>query len=429
MKVFLIIFSFVISWTSFGQVNPPVTIKTPVSTATEISKVNLITPVDTNSFKVIKTGEIEAPNGASCYATSTLPDGKVMLAWSTIYPNAHGEASLFTPTLTPHSKVVYTKNDAGGMVSFTDQKAVSFVNGNVLIVYFHQCKDDADKMQSKVKYVVINNEGRIVRGPIELDFQPKDDFSLSNLNVTSEDYVSHIYFTEGYNTSGRGYANKNNDTYYVSIDILGNICHPVRKVLSDYNVFATPAVYLARNANGGHFLAYKSRDLFVHSYPYSNYSLEGLSWKQQAIRNVYDLEPIAINSIGNNKAMLFYTDGKTTLNANNRLVCSIADENGVGEMKVVTENQFNQALVKTLSLKDGSIFILNRDRSSASEQFAMFGRVIDKEGNVVKGPFPVITDMAPHADEKLLSMTQLINGQIFILYQGEDKKVMYKVIE
>ncbi|MDN5213189.1 hypothetical protein QQ020_14065 [Fulvivirgaceae bacterium BMA12] len=384
---------------------------------------NILKPGNANSMKIIKSGSLNVRNGAKAYTytATTLPDGKVMVAWSTNYPK--GEATFFTPTLTPYAPVVFTDNNIRGGTAFEQQQAVTLSGGKVLLAYLERYEPLPNKRALRIKYVVFNKNGEIALWSAPIDFTPKSRNSLKYLNVTTNPGGSraYIYFTESYRESFRGGANDNFDTYYFATDERGRMVHPVKKVLHGYNTFAPKNLNVITATNGGLFLGYKKRDLFVDFHLGPDKSPE---WKVQATHNIYDLTPVGVHPVNFRDAMLIYVEGKAATN-NQRLVCQVVGEGNPGEKKIIVDRPVNPLNVKTLSLKDRSVFISVTDGSSKGSSAT--GWIIDQTCAVKKGPFRYIEDFKYHTLN--FAMTQLINGQVFVMYQDKEGRPRYVVVD
>ncbi len=384
---------------------------------------NLLKPGNANSMKIIKSGQLNVRHGAKAYTytATTLADGKVMVAWSTNYPK--GEAIFLTPTLTPYTPVVFTDNNIRGGTAFEQQKAVTLNNGNVLLAYLERYEPSPNKRALRIKYVVFNKNGELIRMPTPVDFTPKSRNSLKYLNIAANPggRRAYVYFTESYRESFRGGANDNLDTYYFGTDERGTLLHPVKKVLYGYNRFAPKNLSAITAPNGGLFLGYKKRDLFVDYHIGPDKSPE---WKVQATHNIYDLTPVGLHPVNFRDAMLIYVEGKAVTD-NNRLVCQVVGEGSQGEKKIIVDRPVTPLNVKTLSLKDRSVFISVADRGSNGTSAT--GWIVDQTGAVKKGPFRYIEDFKYHTLN--FAMTQLINGQVFVMYQDKEGKPRYVVVD
>ncbi len=418
MKAVLYVAFLLFSFSLGAQVIRPKEVKRP-----KVKKVDprVVNPSIKNSMKVIKSGELYVRNGAQSYTTTTLPSGKVLVAWSNY--KAKGEATFYTPTLSPYTPVIYTDNNYEHEVAISQQKAVTFANGNVLIVYFNRYKIARMKFDLRLMYVVFDKDGKLIRNPTQIDFKPKARNGLVGLSIGKHPKRAYVYFTEKYMETFRNGSNENYDTYFFATNETGKISEPVKKVLSGYNDFAPWPVSVSKDPSGGIFMGLRKRDLFVEYYhgP-GNYSPD---WKVQVTRNVYDINLVAVHGHKDRKALILYTEGKTGIQNNDRLVYQIVGEDGAGEKIAITDEPVKSHMVKSLSLKDGSVFVSVISGPSSKKAKAT-GWLIDPNGVLTKGPFQFIDEFKYWKED--FDMTQLINGQVFVIYKGSDSKPRYVVI-
>ena len=384
----------------------------------------ILNPSVSTSLKIIASGDLKADHGATWgFAATTLPDGKMMVAWSNNY--SKGEAQLYSPTMTPHTATVYTKNNyRGGSVFFT-QEALAFDNGNVLLVYIERYPLSQSDFGYRLAYVILNKNGQIVRNPTVLSgFTPKTDESLVSLNVASNPGNSraYVFFTENYRQPVSGGVNDCVDTYLFVTDQSGRIAKPVKKVLAGYNAFSPRSISVSKDPIGGLFLGHKSRDLFVE------YFLDPLSpesvWKVQATRNRYDLDLVGIHGVSNRKALMLYTEGKTGIGNTNRLAYRIVGKDAVSKKIVISESEVDGRLVESISLKNRSVFVVIPEMIDRTYRATAI--LLSEDGTILKEPFTIIEEFQYHA--ATFDITEMYNGQVLVIYQDINNKPRYIVV-
>ncbi|MFC1483073.1 hypothetical protein ACFL56_02320 [Candidatus Margulisiibacteriota bacterium] len=106
-------------------------------------------------------------------AVARLDNGKVRIAWETIAGNkVAGESKLYTQSLQSIGTHVYhttLKNEG----KITEHRAIAFSNGNVLIAYNYD--------KQKGAFIVINQQNRIIRGPVEFNNTNTPSIALTRL--------------------------------------------------------------------------------------------------------------------------------------------------------------------------------------------------------------------------------------------------------
>lgn len=373
-----------------------------------------------DELKIISSGELYVRNGAWNYTTTTLPDGKVLVAWAS--SQSRGEATFYTPTLTPYTPIIYTNNKNKSLSAFTKQEATVFKNGNALIVFFEEYRVSKTSVALRLMYVVFDKDRKIIRGPAKVLFTPKTNNSLKDLSVIAGSNTSaNVYFTETYMEG----SNERSDVYKLTIYDNGSILEHCKRVFYGINNFAPRQLDASHDQSfGGAYIGYKSRDLYVERVD---------NWKVQATHNVYDLNFIAVHGVAGydhenlhsiKQAVIFYTEGKTA-GAKERLICNTVTEKGPGAKTAITEHGVLAYQVKTLSLKDNSIFVSVAE--DLGDNYKATGWIINKNAEIIKGPFQFIDNFNYKPEN--FSMTQLINGQVFVAYEGLDKKPKYVVVD
>ncbi|MCX5725920.1 MAG: hypothetical protein NT030_01840 [Candidatus Saganbacteria bacterium] len=151
-------------------------------------------PLDPQKFYVSRSGTLNPSYANENFSCAQMPNGKILAAWETLTSQNKcvGEAVIYSPEMQPLTSVYYTglKNDF-----FIEENAtIALENNTVLIAY-------ADSKEQKGKYVIINENGRVVKGPVVFNDSRTNFISLTYLSGKKTILLS---YQKLFGVTGRG---------------------------------------------------------------------------------------------------------------------------------------------------------------------------------------------------------------------------------
>jgi hypothetical protein len=339
---------------------------------------------DPQKIVFTKSGILNPAYAQENIACVQMPNGKILAAWETLTPQntGVGEAVIYSPALQPLASIHFTnpKN-----YFFIDEiKLIALENNTVLIAY-------ADSRELKGKFVIVNDTGRVVKGPVV--------FNDSGTSFISLDYLPGkrtivLAYQKSFSNTGRG-----------EYSIIGENGEIIRGPIVFNNRGITQAVGTAVT-NGLIFLSYHCS--FTNTKVMDPFGTVVRDEVQYLVKRLVKTQPLAMND-GN---ILFIY-----LNDVSQGLCSILNPRGVLLKGPTTITGETLSGLQASRLKNGNVFI-SYTRFEGETQKA-FCTVLDPNGTRIK-------ELKPISDEYSIwdpniGATVLSDGRVLIIYGGTQK--------
>jgi len=338
-------------------------------------------PIDLNKFSVSKMGTINPTFAYTSITAAQMPNGKILAAWETFTANKScvGEAVIFSSEMQPLASVYYT-NPAGSYL-IGENVAFAIDNNTVLIAY-------ADKIEHCGKYVIVNDSGKIIKGPVVFN---DSDITTITLSYLPGRKTILLAYQKLYGVTGRG--------EYQVLNASGDkIWGPIIFNNKGYTTSIGAAMI-----NGLVFLSYncayaKNKILDV----FGNVIRDEI---QFLVKSLGHNQPLAMEN--GNILLVYQSDSQQG-------VVSVIGPQGT---VVAGPTQFTPDSVANLAasrLNDGNIFVLYT-RNENDRQKTLF-TLLDADGNRIK-ELKLVHDQADVWDG-MAAHVPLQNGKVLIIYGG-----------
>lgn len=304
---------------------------------------NVPTAVDPTQIRTVKNVVLVRETCPGNIVATKLDDGKTLIGWK-IKNQAQqwvGEGTFYTPSLQKMGPTVYYTMD-----STYGQKATAFSDGKVLIAMPN-------------KFVIINQQGKIVRGPTQYDDEKISDISVTTLSGGKTAVIAY-HREVGPRGSGRYLVVSNGGKILVGPEVFGS---QGKTTYISATTLPNGLINLAYNCSGSKT---KVIDVF-------NNAIVG-EHKFHAKR-IYGIESVVLDD-GN--ILLAYVD------QDSKGQCMVVKPSG---LKVSGPHGIHPEKVRTIRLAkmaNGNVCLAFTLTNKACQC-----AIVDTNGQVIKGPNPV----------------------------------------
>lgn len=378
----------IVSYACAAKVKTPAPIITLPQTEPKVFTApdkTVLEPLDPQKFSVSKSGVIHSTFAYEHVTCTQMPNGKILAAWQKFTDNnsSVGEAVIFSSDMQYITSVYYTEQ-AKDTYIIGENVAFALDNNTVLIAY-------TDARDNKGKYVLLNDSGNVVKGPVI--------FNNSNTNSITITYLPGrktilLAYQKLYGVTGRG-------EYQVLNEAGNKLWGPVIFNNKGYTTSIGAAV-----SDGLIFLTYNCA--------YGKNKVYDLFGNMVRDEVKFMVKPLGFNqplTMDNGNILLVYQNDVA------QGMTSILSPQGT---VVSGPAPFTPDSITGLSssrLNDGNIFVLYT-RSEGSDQRAVL-TALDQNGNRVK-ELKLVSDEYSiwHGS---VAHTVLLNGKVLIIYGSTEK--------
>jgi len=343
--------------------------------------------VSQNEISVIKQGNLNTGRKASQVTAATLNNGNIFIAWEDLAPiagqqneGAAGYVLMFNQQMQQlGTSIIYTP--ARQSFSLGDNKAVSFANNNILIVYID--KEDG----GKGKFVIFNPQTKRIYGPTVFNDTQTEWISLTK-EAGSNAALIAFHKKTGQTGSGK----------LLVVNSSGRILIPVQTFNS---LGLTSNISASLLPDGLMFLTFKTGFTYTKVIdPYCHIAVDGG-------RITGQFDPIETCTLGNGNILMVHSHGRYTIHNRNG--------DTIGQPVTLLAQGANK--VMTTKMANGNIFLSAVDRDGKVSCF-----VLDNQGKIVKGPKAL--DKTTDPNVKTIAQTNFSGDRVLLVFGGRTPSYM-----
>ena len=361
--------------------------------ATELGNVQA-QQLDPNKFSISKAGIIDSAFAFTRIACTQFPNGKILTAWEKFTPDNKcvGEAVIFSEDMQYLSSVYYTNPADSYLID--ENIALALDNNTAIIAY-------VDKIAHNAKYVVIDSNGAILKGPIVFCDSYADSISLTFLPGRKTVLLSYQKLLD---ITGRGEFQILNEA---GERVLGPVIINTKGYTTDIGAAIVDGTIWFDFTCG--YAKSKIFDLFGNLVRDDvQFGVKKVGPNQPFVMENGNILLVHVNNSSQGMSLILGQDGSMITNP----------------FPFTSDSLINLSASK---LSSGNIFVLYTYVPSPGSDYNSRFTLLDKNGNRIKDLTGVSEDLNVWSD--MVSYTILKNGKALIIYGGTQKNASHILIK